>query len=100
MHDTGRTFLRQQLGLGCRWRVSECRFEGELKRLELRLEQVPGEHLKPRHKMRTTPHRNRPKNRSKMWLISAPLGPVLRWGGRGTAQEFSEPADETRRARI
>jgi transposase len=31
------------LGLGKQWRVSECRFEGEPKRLELRLEHVPGE---------------------------------------------------------
>ncbi|MGD0182997.1 MAG: ISL3 family transposase [Terriglobales bacterium] len=31
------------LGLGRQWRVSECRFEGEPKRLELRLEHVPGE---------------------------------------------------------
>src|ERR1700752_2768586 len=33
------------LGLGRQWRVAECRFEGEPKRLELRLEHVPGEHL-------------------------------------------------------
>jgi hypothetical protein len=30
------------LGLGRQWRVAECRFEGEPKRLELRLEHVPG----------------------------------------------------------
>src|SRR5271163_1099517 len=33
------------LGLGRQWRVTECRFEGEPKRLELRLEHVPGEHF-------------------------------------------------------
>jgi transposase len=33
------------LGLGRQWRVSQCRFEGEPKRLELRLEHVPGEHF-------------------------------------------------------
>jgi transposase len=33
------------LGLGRQWRVKECRFEGEPKRLELRLEHVPGEHF-------------------------------------------------------
>jgi len=33
------------LGLGRQWRVAECRFEGEPKRLELRLEHVPGEHF-------------------------------------------------------
>jgi transposase len=33
------------LGLGRQWRVVECRFEGEPKRLELRLEHVPGEHF-------------------------------------------------------
>jgi hypothetical protein len=33
------------LGLGRQWRVGECRFEGEPKRLELRLEHVPGEHF-------------------------------------------------------
>ena len=33
------------LGLGQQWRVVECRFEGEPKRLELRLEHVPGEHF-------------------------------------------------------
>ena len=31
------------LGLGRQWRVAQCRFEGEPKRLELRLEHVPGE---------------------------------------------------------
>jgi transposase len=31
------------LGLGPQWRVAECRFEGEPKGLELRLEHVPGE---------------------------------------------------------
>jgi hypothetical protein len=30
------------LGLGRQWRVAQCRFEGEPKRLELRLEHVPG----------------------------------------------------------
>ena len=30
------------LGLGRQWRVAECRFEGEPKRLELRLEHLPG----------------------------------------------------------
>jgi hypothetical protein len=34
------------LGLGRQWRVAECRFEGEPKRLEWRLEHVPGEHFK------------------------------------------------------
>ena len=33
------------LGLGQRWRVVECRFEGEPKRLELRLEHVRGQHF-------------------------------------------------------
>jgi len=33
------------LGLGRQWRVAECRFEGEPKRLELRLEHMPGEHF-------------------------------------------------------
>jgi transposase len=33
------------LGLGRQWRVAECRFEGEPKRLELRLEHLPGEHF-------------------------------------------------------
>jgi transposase len=33
------------LGLSQQWRVAECRFEGEPKRLELRLEHVPGEHF-------------------------------------------------------
>jgi transposase len=33
------------LGLGQQWRVTQCRFEGEPKRLELRLEHVPGEHF-------------------------------------------------------
>jgi transposase len=33
------------LGLSAQWRVSQCRFEGEPKRLELRLEHVPGEHF-------------------------------------------------------
>ena len=33
------------LGLGRQWGVAECRFEGEPKRLELRLEHVPGEHF-------------------------------------------------------
>src|ERR1700745_4005800 len=33
------------LGLGRQWRVAECRFEGEPKRLELRLEHVAGEHF-------------------------------------------------------
>src|ERR1700757_1117506 len=33
------------LGLGQQWRVVECRFEGEPKRLELRLEHVRGEHF-------------------------------------------------------
>ena len=33
------------LGLGRQWRVAECRFEGEPKRLELRLQHVPGEHF-------------------------------------------------------
>ena len=33
------------LGLGRQWRVAQCRFEGEPKRLELRLEHVPGEHF-------------------------------------------------------
>jgi len=33
------------LGLGRQWRVVECRFEGEPKRLELRLEHVPGQHF-------------------------------------------------------
>lgn len=30
------------LGLGQQWRVAECRFEGEPKGLELRIEHVPG----------------------------------------------------------
>ena len=29
------------LGLGKRWRVAECRFEGEPKRLELRINDIP-----------------------------------------------------------
>jgi hypothetical protein len=33
------------LGLSRQWRVAQCRFEGEPKRLELRLEHVPGEHF-------------------------------------------------------
>ena len=33
------------LGLGQQWRVVECRFEGEPKSLELRLEHVRGEHF-------------------------------------------------------
>jgi transposase len=33
------------LGLSQQWRVAECRFEGEPKRLELRLEHVPGQHF-------------------------------------------------------
>jgi transposase len=33
------------LGLGQRWQVVECRFEGEPKRLELRLGHVPGQHF-------------------------------------------------------
>ena len=33
------------LGLGRQWQVAECRFEGEPKRLELRLQHVPGEHF-------------------------------------------------------
>jgi transposase len=33
------------LGLGQQWRVVECRFEGEPKRLELRLEHVRGQHF-------------------------------------------------------
>ena len=33
------------LALGQQWRVVECRFEGEPKRLELRLEHVRGEHF-------------------------------------------------------
>ena len=33
------------LGLGRQWRVAQCRFEGEPKRLELRIEHVPGEHF-------------------------------------------------------
>jgi hypothetical protein len=33
------------LGLGPQWRVVECRFEGEPKRLELRLEHVRGQHF-------------------------------------------------------
>jgi len=33
------------LGLGRQWRVAQCRFEGEPKRLELRLEHVAGEHF-------------------------------------------------------
>ena len=37
------------LGLGRQWRVAECRFEGEPKRLELRLEHVPGEHFECPH---------------------------------------------------
>ena len=51
------------LGLGRQWRVAECRFEGEPKRLELRLERVPGEHFEcsvcksfvwsPRHHRKT-----------------------------------------------
>jgi hypothetical protein len=31
------------LGLGRQWRVAKCRFAGEPKHLELRLEHVPGE---------------------------------------------------------
>jgi len=37
------------LGLGRQWRVAQCRFEGEPKRLELRLEHVPGEHFECPH---------------------------------------------------
>ena len=37
------------LGLGKQWRVAECRFEGEPKRLELRIEHVPGEHFECPH---------------------------------------------------
>ena len=37
------------LALGRQWRVAECRFEGEPKRLELRLEHVPGEHFECPH---------------------------------------------------
>ena len=37
------------LGLSAQWRVSQCRFEGEPKRLELRLEHVPGEHFECPH---------------------------------------------------
>ena len=37
------------LGLGRQWRVAECRFEGEPKRLELRIEHVPGEHFECPH---------------------------------------------------
>jgi hypothetical protein len=33
------------LGLGRQWRVAQCRFEGEPKRLELPLEHVAGEHF-------------------------------------------------------
>lgn len=33
------------LGLSQQWRVAQCRFEGEPKRLELRLEHVPGQHF-------------------------------------------------------
>ena len=33
------------LGLGRQWRVAQCRFEGEPKRLELRIEHLPGEHF-------------------------------------------------------
>ena len=33
------------LGLGQQWRVVECRFEGEPKQLELRLEHVRGQHF-------------------------------------------------------
>ena|SRR5690349_4227308 len=33
------------LGLGPQWRVAQCRFEGDPKRLELRLEHVPGQHF-------------------------------------------------------
>ena len=37
------------LGLSPQWRVSQCRFEGEPKRLELRLEHVAGEHFECPH---------------------------------------------------
>ena len=37
------------LGLSPQWRVSQCRFEGEPKRLELCLEHVPGEHFECPH---------------------------------------------------
>jgi len=37
------------LGLGQQWRVVECRFEGEPKRLELRIEHVPGQHFECPH---------------------------------------------------
>jgi transposase len=37
------------LALGQQWRVAECRFEGEPKRLELRIEHVPGEHFECPH---------------------------------------------------
>ena len=37
------------LGLGQQWRVTQCRFEGEPKHLELRLEHVPGEHFECPH---------------------------------------------------
>ena len=37
------------LGLSPQWRVAQCRFEGEPKRLELRLEHVPGEHFECPH---------------------------------------------------
>jgi len=33
------------LGLSQQWRVAQCRFEGEPKRLELHLEHVPGQHF-------------------------------------------------------
>jgi len=39
--DTGGAFYRKHWDWVGQWRVAECRFEGEPKRLELRLEHVP-----------------------------------------------------------
>src|SRR3974377_2566131 len=84
---TPEEFFTAALGLGRQWRVAECRFEGEPKRLELRLEHVPGEHFEcpvcktnlvwsPRHHRET--------------LAAYELFPVpLRTGGQGTAHLVS-----------
>jgi hypothetical protein len=52
------------LGLGRQWRVAECRFEGEPKRLELRLEHVPGEHFQGQGAAHLVSHRRGPSGAS------------------------------------
>jgi transposase len=75
------------LGLGQQWRVVECRFEGEPKRLELRLEHVRGQHFEcPQCGTLCGVH----DTIERRWRHLNFFGVPLRVGGQGAAHLVSQ----------